>query len=41
MVIILVAIYTLALCIGTIAGNMISQGFFSVAILGFPFILRL
>ena len=39
MVIILVAIYTLALCIGTIAGNMISQGFFSVAILGFPFIL--
>ncbi|MEC2373733.1 ABC-2 transporter permease, partial [Bacillus thuringiensis] len=39
MVIILIAIYTLALCIGTIAGNMISQGFFSVAILGFPFIL--
>lgn len=38
MLIILIAIYTLALCIGTIAGNIFSQGFFSVAILGFPFI---
>ncbi len=37
MVIILIAIYTLALCIGTIAGNMLSQGFFSVAILAIPF----
>ncbi|MBP3970369.1 ABC transporter permease subunit [Bacillus sp. WL1] len=39
MVIVLIAIYTLALCIGTIAGNMISQGFFSISILGLPFIL--
>ncbi|NWK68268.1 ABC transporter permease subunit [Bacillus paramycoides] len=39
MVIVLIAIYTLALCIGTIAGNMVSQGFFTAAILGLPFIL--
>ncbi|HDR7791819.1 TPA: ABC-2 transporter permease [Bacillus luti] len=39
MVIVLIAIYTLTLCVGTIAGNIISQGFFTVAILGFPFIL--
>ncbi|MEH7455973.1 ABC transporter permease [Bacillus sp. JJ1127] len=38
MVIVLIAIYTLALCIGTIAGNIVSQGFFTAAILGFPFI---
>ncbi|PFD45901.1 acetoin ABC transporter permease [Bacillus cereus] len=39
MVIVLISIYTLALCIGTITGNIISQGFFATAILGFPFIL--
>ncbi|MGE6364650.1 ABC-2 transporter permease [Bacillus paramycoides] len=39
MLIVLIAIYTLALCIGTIAGNIISQGFLTVAILIFPALL--
>ncbi|HDR7911376.1 ABC transporter permease subunit [Bacillus pretiosus] len=39
MLIVLIAIYTLALCIGTIAGNMISQGFLTAAILIFPALL--
>ena len=39
MLIVLIAIYTLALCIGTIAGNVISQGFLTAAILIFPALL--
>ncbi|PDZ68526.1 acetoin ABC transporter permease [Bacillus cereus] len=39
MLIVLIAIYTLALCIGTIAGNVISQGFLTAAILIFPVLL--
>ncbi|MES5892646.1 ABC transporter permease subunit [Bacillus cereus group sp. RP43] len=39
MLIVLIAIYTLALCIGTIAGNIISQGFLTAALLMFPVIL--
>ncbi|WHY27947.1 ABC transporter permease subunit [Bacillus wiedmannii] len=39
MLIVLIAIYTLALCIGTIAGNIISQGFLTTAILIFPALL--
>lgn len=39
MLIILIAIYTLALCVGTIAGNIISQGFLTTAILIFPALL--
>ncbi|MGE7856555.1 ABC transporter permease subunit [Bacillus sp. NPDC094064] len=39
MLIVLIAIYTLALCIGTIAGNVISQGFLTAAILIFPMLL--
>lgn len=39
MLIVLIAIYTLALCIGTITGNIISQGFLTAAILIFPVLL--
>ncbi|MDA1676582.1 MULTISPECIES: ABC transporter permease subunit [unclassified Bacillus cereus group] len=39
MLIVLCAIYTLALCVGTIAGNIISQGFLTTAILIFPALL--
>ncbi|AIW83535.1 ABC transporter permease subunit [Bacillus mycoides] len=39
MLIVLIAIYTLALCIGTIAGNIISQGFLTAALLMFPVLL--
>ncbi|GAB6552331.1 ABC transporter permease subunit [Bacillus mobilis] len=39
MLIVLIAIYTLALCVGTITGNIISQGFLTAAILIFPALL--
>ena len=39
MLIVLIAIYTLTLCIGTITGNIISQGFLTAAILIFPVLL--
>ncbi|TKH20201.1 ABC transporter permease [Bacillus wiedmannii] len=39
MLIVLIAIYTLTLCVGTIAGNIISQGFLTAAILIFPVLL--
>lgn len=39
MLIVLIAIYTLTLCIGTITGNIISQGFLTTAILIFPALL--
>ncbi|WP_395760818.1 ABC transporter permease subunit [Bacillus sp. 3G2] len=39
MLIVLIAIYTLALCIGTIAGNVISQGFLTAALFMFPVLL--
>ncbi|MEF7656787.1 ABC transporter permease subunit [Bacillus thuringiensis] len=39
MLIVLIAIYTLALCIGTIAGNVISQGVLTAALLMFPLLL--
>ncbi|MBK5471118.1 MULTISPECIES: ABC transporter permease subunit [Bacillus] len=39
MLIVLIAIYTLALCIGTITGNVISQGFLTAAIFMFPLLL--
>ncbi|EMA6341431.1 ABC transporter permease [Bacillus cytotoxicus] len=39
MLIILIAIYTLAICIGAIAGNIISQGFITASILILPYIL--
>ncbi|CAI8788134.1 MULTISPECIES: ABC-2 transporter permease [Bacillus] len=39
MLLILIAVYTLSLCIGTIAGNVISQGFLTISVLGLPFIL--
>ncbi|PEK00677.1 ABC transporter permease subunit [Bacillus wiedmannii] len=39
MLIVLIAIYTLALCVGTITGNIISQGFLTAAIFIFPLLL--
>ncbi|MFL1664899.1 ABC transporter permease subunit [Bacillus cereus] len=39
MLIVLIAIYTLSLCIGTIAGNVISQGFLTAALFMFPVLL--
>lgn len=39
MLLTLIAVYTLSLCIGTIAGNGISQGFLTISVLGLPFIL--
>ncbi|MFE6135271.1 ABC transporter permease subunit [Bacillus sp. NPDC057893] len=39
MLIVLIAIYTLALCIGTITGNIISQGLLTAAIFMFPLLL--
>ncbi|HDR7515790.1 ABC transporter permease subunit [Bacillus mobilis] len=39
MLIVLIAIYTLALCIGTIAGNIVSQGIITASIIVFPFLL--
>ncbi|WP_242212146.1 ABC transporter permease subunit [Bacillus cereus group sp. BfR-BA-01383] len=39
MLIVLIAIYTLALCIGTIAGNIVSQGIITTIIIVFPFLL--
>ncbi|HDX9589202.1 TPA: ABC transporter permease subunit [Bacillus pseudomycoides] len=39
--IVLVAIYTLTLCIGTIAGNVVSQGFLTAIVLILPFVLSL
>ncbi|PEG08203.1 acetoin ABC transporter permease [Bacillus wiedmannii] len=39
MLIVLIAIYTLALCIGTVAGNIVSQGIISAIIIIFPFLL--
>ncbi|WP_002145904.1 ABC-2 transporter permease [Bacillus cereus] len=39
MLIVLIAIYTLALCIGTITGNIISQGLLTTAIFMFPLLL--
>ncbi|PGK47050.1 acetoin ABC transporter permease [Bacillus anthracis] len=39
MLIVLIAIYTLALCIGTIAGNVISQGVLTAALFMFPLLL--
>lgn len=39
MLIVLIAIYTLALCIGTIAGNIVSQGIITAGIIVFPFLL--
>ncbi|EJR52695.1 hypothetical protein IIM_03011 [Bacillus cereus VD107] len=39
MLIVLIAIYTLALCIGTIAGNIVSQGIITAIIIVFPFLL--
>lgn len=39
MLIVLIAIYTLALCIGTITGNIISQGFLTAALFIFPVLL--
>ncbi|PHD59372.1 ABC transporter permease subunit [Bacillus wiedmannii] len=39
MLIVLIAIYTLTLCVGTIAGNIISQGFLTAVILIFPALL--
>ncbi|PEB53180.1 acetoin ABC transporter permease [Bacillus pseudomycoides] len=39
MLIVLIAIYTLALCIGTITGNIVSQGFLTAAIFMFPLLL--
>ncbi len=39
MLIVLIAIYTLALCIGTITGNLISQGLLTAAIFIFPLLL--
>ncbi|PGS26675.1 acetoin ABC transporter permease [Bacillus cereus] len=39
MLIVLIAIYTLALCVGTITGNIISQGFLTVVIFIFPLLL--
>ncbi|WP_242297048.1 ABC transporter permease subunit [Bacillus cereus group sp. BfR-BA-01382] len=39
MLIVLIAIYTLALCIGTIAGNVISQGFLTAALFMFPMLI--
>ncbi|OFD43357.1 acetoin ABC transporter permease [Bacillus mycoides] len=39
MLIVLIAIYTLALCIGTIAGNFVSQGIITTILIVFPFFL--
>ncbi|MGF9765782.1 ABC transporter permease [Bacillus albus] len=39
MLIVLIAIYTLALCVGTITGNIISQGFLTAVIFIFPLLL--
>ncbi|EJR43331.1 ABC transporter permease subunit [Bacillus mycoides] len=39
MLIVLIAIYTLALCIGTITGHIISQGLLTAAIFMFPLLL--
>ncbi|MDP7977008.1 ABC transporter permease subunit [Bacillus sp. WLY-B-L8] len=39
--IVLVAIYTLTLCIGTIAGNIVSQGLLTTIVLILPFVLSL
>ncbi|MDF9557813.1 ABC transporter permease subunit [Bacillus tropicus] len=39
MLIVLIAIYTLALCVGTITGNVISQGLLTGAIFMFPLLL--
>ncbi|HDR4420222.1 TPA: ABC transporter permease subunit [Bacillus cereus] len=39
MLIVLIAIYTLALCIGTIAGNIVSQGIITAIVIVFPFLL--
>ncbi|MGH1283214.1 ABC transporter permease subunit [Bacillus toyonensis] len=39
MLIVLITIYTLALCVGTVTGNIISQGFLTTTILIFPVLL--
>ena len=39
--IVLIAIYTLTLCIGTIAGNIISQGLLTAIVLILPFVLSI
>lgn len=39
--IVLVAIYTLTLCIGTIAGNVVSQGLLTAIVLILPFVLSI
>ncbi|MEI4800485.1 ABC transporter permease subunit [Bacillus sp. FJAT-51639] len=39
--IVLIAIYTLTLCIGTIAGNIVSQGFLTAIVLILPFVLSI
>ncbi|HHT7187127.1 TPA: ABC transporter permease subunit [Bacillus cereus] len=39
MLIVLIAIYTIALCIGTIAGNFVSQGIITVIVIVLPFFI--